>query len=62
VLLAVDGLDVGGEKLQHGKYKILMKWNGTVRLAEYCSIRVSRKCVFYVILYHILYSTLLNSS
>jgi hypothetical protein len=32
VLLAVDGLDIGGEKLQHVEYKILTKCNGTVRL------------------------------
>jgi hypothetical protein len=32
VFLAVDGLDIGGEKVQHVKYKILMKCNITVRL------------------------------
>jgi hypothetical protein len=32
MFLAVDGLDIGGEKLKHVKYKILMKCNGTVRL------------------------------
>jgi hypothetical protein len=34
VLLAVDGVDIGGAKVQHVKYKILTMCNGIVRLTS----------------------------
>jgi hypothetical protein len=76
VLLAVDGLHIGGEKLQCVNYKILMKCNRTINLTflnkywlnsrDRKSVKVQQntvqseyveKCVFYVVVYCILYST-----